>query len=955
MKFWFAVLLFGILSTALSSQEFLPSTLVVKFKEDYFTKKFTTNDSNLINILNKLLGNFNFEPTFNHKLIDFGLRKYATFFRKNDAGPLDGLKRIYTIKFSNAMDPLVASKKLENLDLFEYVEPYFIHRITSLPDDPLAESQYYFRKIQAIEAWQLIDDNSDSIVVGIVDTGVDIDHEDLNQNIFVNPGEIGLDSLGRDKSSNGVDDDGNGFVDDFVGWDFAGSNGNNPDNNPRPGNGHGTHVSGIIGAMQNNQIGIAGLVPGVRILPVKSASDEPFNAFITKGYEGILYAGVMGAKVINCSWGSEAGSSLENDVIRAVNSLGACVVAAAGNDGKYSDFAPASLEGVLSVAAVDSNDVKAGFSNFSARVGVSAPGVKIMSTTPGNTYAAWDGTSMASPIASAVVALARKKFPFLTYEQIYELVKKQSDNIDSLNPTFQGLIGFGRVNAFKALNCNPDTIRSIILLSYRVIDYDGDSLFLPNDTLKVFFRMKNVMSDLHNVYLNLPNLVSYFSSVIKSDLWVGDVPKFKSIETTDSIVFVLAASLPLDFSLKIPIDVYDSLGYISRFFFEIQVNPTFRTMAFNNLKVTFNSRGNIGFNDYPQNKQGVGFVWKYKPNVLFEGGMLVAYDKAHIYDVVRSSNQSRQSNNFIVDSIISISFDKERNVFIGRCSFKTQPDSLFRSDLFINSIVYQPIGQSDSNLIFVNYKVKNNTSLNLDSLFIGLFFDWDIGISGQNDFCIFDLDYNFGYAYNRDIDTLFFVGIKPLGKNLVNFYAIDNDGLGEDSLGIYDGFTKSEKWYMLTGGIKRKSTRATDASMIISQGPIKVDKDSIAVASFALFAGNNIFELRRTSIFADSLAYKLGLADRPNYPKELDSIEITIYPNPSLEDFTLRVSFLELQPIEVTVYDYTGRIINKFSYNKEIPWTIERNLGLKGLSSGNYFVNILTPKGKRHFLLTKVK
>ncbi|MEJ5285670.1 MAG: S8 family serine peptidase [Bacteroidota bacterium] len=950
----FAVSLLFLITIDLFSGEYLSNILVVKFVDSVQIEKIIENVSPYNLTINSLLGNVTFEPAFNQKLIEFGLRKYSNYFRTDYQNRLQSLRRVFIVKYTNEIDPIVASRKLHNLGIFEYVEPFYIHKIDSATNDPYFGNQYYLRQIKALEAWNLIDSTADTVVVGIVDTGVDIDHEDLRKNIFINYGEVGIDSSGKFKSLNGIDDDGNGYVDDVFGWDFCGTDGQKPDNDPRPGNGHGTHVAGIVGAVHNNEIGVAGIVPKVKILPVKTADDNPFNTFISKGYEGILYAGIMGAKVINCSWGSETGSELENDVIRTVNSMGVCVVAAAGNDGKYSDFAPASLNGVLSVAAVDSNDIKAGFSNYSGRVGVSAPGVKILSTTPANSYASWDGTSMASPVASGVVALARQKFPNLNYEQIYELVKRQSDNIDSLNPNYVGLIGSGRVNAQRTLDCNPDTIRSIILTSYKVFDFDGDNLLVPNDTIKLFLAFKNVFSDLKNVYVEIPDNSQNIASILKNRLMVGDVPILTTIEPKDSIVFILSSNLPYDYSLKIPIYVYDSIGFVARFYIEFQVNPTYRTMSFNNISVTFNSRGNIGFNDYPQNKQGVGFIYKSKPNVLFEGGLLVGYDRLHVYDVVRSSNQNRQSGNFVEENIFSISYDSEKKSYIGKCSFITKPDSLSRSDVYVNCEVLQSVGVDDSNLVFISYWVKNNSLIDWDSLFVGLFFDWDLGISGQNDYCVYDLDFDFGYAYNKDNDTLPLVGVKVLNDSPINFYAIDNDGRGEDSVGIYDGFSKYEKWMMLTGGIKRKSSRATDASMVISAGPLRVEKDSTTKVHFVLFAEQNILSLRKTSINAESLAYKLSLTNKPK-ERKISPVDITIFPNPSSDDFIIRISFLEISPVEITVYDNSGRFVRKFSYEKNVPWTIEQKLGLGGVGSGNYFVLVKTMFGDRHFLITKVK
>ncbi len=935
------------------SNDYLSNELIVKIQKEYFDKNQTNDFSELRNFLDKFLGTSNFSPFFNPKLIDYGLRKYQRFYKNEGDNPLSSLRRVFVIKYNDSIDPMFACQKLQNSNFFDYVQPFFLSKITKSFNDPRIEEQYYLRKIKAFEAWDILSGSNDTIVVGIVDTGVDIDHEDLQSNIFINTGEFGLDSLGNEKSNNRLDDDGNGYIDDFQGWDFAGRDGQTPDNNPRPGNGHGTHVAGIIGAICDNQIGVAGIVPRIKILPVKSASDEPFNTFITRGYDGILYAGIMGAKVINCSWGSEYASDLENDVIRAVNSLGACVVAAAGNDGKYSDFAPASLNGVLSVAAVDSNDIKAGFSNYSSKIDVSAPGVKVLSSTPGNTYAAWDGTSMASPVAAGVVALARLKFPFLNPQQIYELIKKQSDDIDSLNPLYTGLIGSGRVNALKTLNCNPDTIRTIILDSYKVTDLDGNGLFFSKDTIKLSLRFKNIFSDLFDVYVSLPDNIQD-AKKIKSTLYVGNIPKFSEIEPNDFLLFSLAEGLPFDYLLKIPILVFDTFGYVSKFIIELQVNPSYRTMSHNNISISFNSRGNIGFNDYPQNKQGLGFIYKTSPNLLFEGGLLVAYDKSRVYDVVRSSNQSRQSTNFVIDSIFNVNFDPNLNSLVGKCSFKTNPDSLLKSDFYINCMVLQPTGRLDSNIVFVNYKVQNNTSKSLDSLFVGLFFDWDLGISGQNDFCVFDLDYNFAYTYNRDSTKLPFVGIKVLNQFPINFYAIDNDGKGNDSVGIYDGFTKSEKWMMLTGGIKRKQSRPTDASMVISAGPINVKQDSAIDVSFALFAGEDIFSLRKAAIHSQNLAYDLKLIYTKDEKKH-DSFEVTLYPNPSDDDFTLRISFLELVPIEITINDNSGKLIQKFSFIDNIPWTIEKKLGLNKVSSGNYYISIKSPFGERTFLLSKFR
>lgn len=932
-----------------------PKTVVLKIKGEYehsflFEKDFTRR-------FHQLLGSVKVMNAINLRLIDWTLEKFRRQSRTFNEEAISSLKRIYIVNYENDIDPLIISTKLEATGLFEYVEPLFVHYIHNYTNDSLVGSQYYLEKVKVFEAWGILENNKgiDTIVVGVVDTGVDIEHLDLKDNIFYNTGELGTDSTGKDKRSNGVDDDANGFVDDYVGWDFVGANGFSPDNDPRPGNGHGTHIAGIIGAVSNNLIGISGIVPKVKILPVKASSDDLFNPYISKGYEGIFYAAAMGAKVINCSWGSQAGSNLENDVIRAVNSLNVCIVGAAGNDNKLVNFTPASYNGVLSVAAVDSSDRKAAFSNFSPKVDVTAPGTRILSCVPGNYYDFWNGTSMAAPIASGVVALARQWFPFLNYEQVYELVKTQTDNIDSINASFVGLIGYGRVNAFKTLSVSFDTIRSIILTNYTVEDENGDSLLIPEEKIRLYLSFKTIFSSLKGVYAVMPYETQFVRSVLKPRVNLGDFNQNDEKKSSDYIEFIISNQVPLDHILYLPIDVFDTLGFLRRFFIQLNVNPSYRTLSFNQLKVTFNSRGNIGFNDYPANTQGVGFIYLNSPNILFEGGLLLGYNQRNLYDVVRSSNQNYQSRDFIVDSVFSVRFDPKYNAYLGETVFHTFPDSIDKTAFVVKEKVIQPLEDSEVNKLILVFSVDNKTGLDLDSLFVGLFFDWDIGISGQLDQCLFDFDFVYGAAFNTQSDTLPYVGVKALGNWRTNFYAIDNDGRGEDSIGIYDGFTKSEKWQMLSGGISRKKSRSTDASFVISVGPITLPKDSTISIPFALFAGKNFSELRRSSVQSDLLAFKLGLIRSLPENHSNRQYIVSLSPNPSEDEIYLRISFIERTPVEIFVYDLNGKLISKFSYVNNLPWTIEQPLELRGKASGNYLIRVQFPTESKTFLVTKAK
>ena len=234
---------------------------------------------------------------------------------------------IYLVNYSGTVTPaMMAQTLLKNPDVV-YAEPHYIYRVNFTPNDSLLSQQYALNQIQAFQAWDYTQGDS-TVPVGIVDTGVDWMHPDLYGNIWHNP------HWQTDTN----------YPADSIGWDFGGdggsSNGNytpTPDNNPQEDfPAHGTHVAGIVAAISNNNIGIAGVAPKCRIMAVKTSQanylDPGGEPYIVYGFEGIIYAADNGARVINCSWGGPGYSQYEQDVIDYATTKGALVVAAAGND-----------------------------------------------------------------------------------------------------------------------------------------------------------------------------------------------------------------------------------------------------------------------------------------------------------------------------------------------------------------------------------------------------------------------------------------------------------------------------------------------------------------------------------------------------------------------------------------------------------------------------------------------
>lgn len=272
------------------------------------------------------------------------------------------------------------------------------------------------------------------IIIAVIDTGVDYNHKDLKDNILINQSE-------RDGIS-GVDDDGNGFVDDVYGYNFSKNNANPMDDNK-----HGTHVSGIIAAA-HNEFGINGVMREASILPVKFM-DKKGRGDLAGAIKAINYAMIRGAKVLNNSWGALKKSEILQEIIENANDKGVIFVAAAGNNYANNDESPRYpanhiSKNLISVAAINAENRLAGFSCYGPKtVHVSAPGRNIISTIPKNKYAVLSGTSMAAPYVAGAIGLLLSKFPELTPLEVRQKLINTSTPVDHLQ---------GRINSGGRIN-----------------------------------------------------------------------------------------------------------------------------------------------------------------------------------------------------------------------------------------------------------------------------------------------------------------------------------------------------------------------------------------------------------------------------------------------------------------------------------------------------------------------
>ena len=379
---------------------------------------------------------------------------------------IDEVKALYSIRqISRPYSRAVGSELLMNTFLIEFsehekidqlfdkiasdsrvslVEKLPIRKEYITPNDQHFSLCWSLDKVQAEQAWDLTLGDS-NIVVAAIEGAISIEHEDLENILWINADEI---------PGNGVDDDQNGYVDDYNGYDVGD---NDPDPNPNVSNwDHGTHVSGIMAAETNNTIGMPSIGYGISLMAVKSTPNSIGAGFVTEGFDGIYFAALNGAHVINCSFGGMNSSETEEEIIQWAWNNGSVITAASGNDGINIDATPhypSNYPNVICVASSNSSDVKAPSSNYGNIVDITAPGVSIVSTVPFNNYTSKSGTSMATPLVSGLIGLMMSYNPIISRDQILTCLYATCDNINPMNPGMSNYLGSGRINAYEAMLC----------------------------------------------------------------------------------------------------------------------------------------------------------------------------------------------------------------------------------------------------------------------------------------------------------------------------------------------------------------------------------------------------------------------------------------------------------------------------------------------------------------------
>ena len=742
--------------------------------------------------------------------------------------------------------------------LFELVEPIYIDNIRLTPNDEKLSSQYYLNLIKAQEAWDIA--TGENILIGIVDSGGDLDHPDIADKIYVDPAE----------PLDGIDNDGDGYIDNNRGWDFVGADtlnvndqnfkGDNDPNSYTSGFGsHGTNVAGTAVATLNNGVGIAGVGYKAKVMFTKHTADNqsPNKGSLYLGYSGLLYAATHGAKIINLSWGSPFRSEIVQQLINFISlDLNCLIVSSAGNDGSENPFYPAAYNNVMSVASTTSSDAKSNFSNYGTTIDISAPGSSIQTTAYDNAYSSVSGTSFSSPIVAGAAALVWSKFPNYTAIQVAEQLRVTADEsfYSKNSTTVSKKLGKGRLDILSALTKNLPSIRAT---NPRLVNASGSSAEPGEDAFLSMDFNNFLNSTSNNISITIKPVISNFVTLKKATINPGVIEGGKKYNNRyNPFEFKISSALGSNTSVTLLITYTDG-NYSDYDYVTFLVNPTYIDIDENKVITTVASNGRIGYENTSSSTNGVGFVYE-ENSLLFEMGIIAGSSTTQLYNNVRATNSFDQDFTIV---------DKIREITPGERSASETFGSFNSSGAPAISVKYRSLAWRDvpyDKFVIMEYKVKNVSSNPLTGFNFALFSDWDITESGAQDIARWDPQTNLGYIYPAIENTKPHAGIRILEGISPIFYAIDNNQATPNApFGLYDGFTDQEKITTITSGIGRTEAGTSkpeggDVSTVVGAGPYNIGVNEEVTIVFALLAAPNLIELQQAGADAYT-AYKLML------------------------------------------------------------------------------------------------
>jgi len=889
-----------------------------KYQPGIINIKFKTQNNNITALSTST-------PSIDNILQQYEVKSiYKPFPLKADvskrmAGDED-LDRFVTIKYNGNIDPTDLSKEILSVNghLLEWAEPEFVYDVLFVPNDPIISQQYHIGRINCYQAWDITQGDT-NVIIGIVDSGSDLDHPDLSANIKYNYAD----------PEDGIDNDGNGYIDDFKGWDFF--NGDN-DPNIMGGSDHGSHVSGCASQVANNNVHGAGPGFKCKLRITKHAPDYPDNS-IYNSNAGIIFLYQNGAKVINCSFGSATFSAATQNIINNAWAAGVVICASAGNDGLNTPRYPGSYDNVVNVAASNSGDVKAGFSNYHTTVDVIAPGDNVLSTLYDNGYGNLSGTSMSTPVTSGVVGLIRSKYPAWTNSQVVDRLKLGVDSIYHLNPSFVGLLGTGRVNAFKCVTDLP-IVSLISNVASDSLYGNNDKVFDVNEEITFRITYKNIWQAGNNVSLRLitadPNV-----EIVQDSVYAGNIAAYTTYATTITNTFRVKAKSTCPFDKVVTFNLrtsnnahYD--GAASTF------NVTFRqgwaTHTINNLKLSLTKDGAVG---KKTQAYGSGLnITGYTGQQMLESGLMIGTSNTKVSDVSRRGNSPANvsDTDFTAINAYNIQAPGVISHEDGKGYFNDDGAGSNKIGVTVRSESFAWNSAPDANYIILKYTIKNTSGANITNMFAGIYMYYTPTGINSNNVTALDTVNKLGYSFNNTT-TNPHLGVRLLTDQNVNYKGI----LATE---VLTGFTTQEKWDAMSGGIVNGGIGPGLNCFVISAGPLNINNNDSVVVGFAVVKGNDKADLINNSNTAKNKFSTIGIQQISNsIPVKYNLYQN--YPNPFNPSTTIKFDIPKMDNVKIRVFDIIGREVSSFA-QMLMPGEYSYSFEGSKLSSGVYFYSLET-------------
>jgi len=901
----------------------IPNIIVIKFKEG--VDPLVMGNKSMNNVVNKMMQQ--------HGIID--LRPVIRMNRiSKSESKASGLKNIYYASYTGEQSARSKAGQVSDNDLVEYAEPkyrHYISRQSVTPDDSLYYRQEpNYNAVHAPEAWDVIRGDQGSVIIAIVDGGTDIRHEDLQDNIWQNTGEI---------PNNNIDDDGNGYIDDVFGWNFANNSGDPTgfDNTPINQD-HGTHTAGIASAVTDNRTGVAGVSWNTTIMGINVTHPDQDRSLIY-GSDGIIYAAENGADVINCSWGRLGNySRYEEEVIAYATSLGAAVVAAAGNNNSPLPHYPSSYNNVLSIAGTDADDNKWSGSNSGVFVDMAAPAVNIYSLWHGDEYGYATGTSMASPMVAGAVGLVNTFKPELEGIQAAEQVRVTTDSL----PAYGLILGRGRLNLYRAVT---ETWPSIRINDDRYVDEDEDGIIEPGESVELYLSMVNFLTPATNVILSLSTSDPYIT-MQTAQTTMAEIGMMDTLNA-DPFIFTVAENTPsahyINFMLTIESGEYWDYDYVT-----LSVLPAYGDLYINNVAVTITNLGRIGHPDPYNAEAGIGFKYNEGSDLLFEGAIITGINTDTLSNAARNDTSGYDEDFlFIPGGDITILTPGLISDQESEGKFNDQKADI-PLPVVITQTTYAWSDSGNQDYVIFLYTILNTGSRDLNNYYFGLFFDWDIdGGSYDTNMIDFDNPRRLGYVYDSGDGPDTYAGVMALSEGGISFRAIFNDindpNNPPGAWGLYDGFTDEEKWQSISEGITYTKAGPADVSMVIGNGPYSIPAKSVQNLAFAMLAADDSTSFMAHADSAMAMWERLVITDVQekeivHMPGSFDLSQN--YPNPFNPRTTINYQLPITNYVELSIYNLLGQKVVTLVSERQTAGTYRIEWDASGLASGVYYYRL---------------